>query len=536
MKKVEIWLRDGSSEWSTRASLVGVQQCMAALAADPASAEEFFCSLQSFHPRFRFERQREEGTLGPVRGKGGFSSKRIVIIDLLGRAVFYEGRSIAIGYEGKVRIEKRIQGDCKSSLVRTFVRYCIADDWQIRDSLSDWKDIIARRRLARSARPMVDFREIMYGEPLFEYIVDELDLTFIQSMDPDDFSEVHDSLVALHEQWLWLPREEWGGDCIRDKLIEKIDFLRKDMDNRCQYWSKLGDPPVPLAESSVAYRYSGFGTNEFILYFDYVRHLLTQSWKWIALEEPDLNLDNKSELLERLREEAERWLHEPLEEFHGRSPVDMIDLERRRMPGVLTDSELAMDCDCPICQSMAGLPMITFWQLDGSHLEENQAFQMEEEWDVEIDRFNDAFRDRVQEALSQKASMRKEEMASPSSLYERDAPTTDEVSESMPLIVECFGLGCLVGQLISQLKRPMEQRPLIDVLVERWTDLRSIRAESLDGSTTGESANQIHESILKFHWALDAVLDANPDLEEQVVRIHQSLDRIDERRYALMGG
>ncbi len=206
------------------------------------------------------------------------------------------------------------------------------------------------------------------------------------------------------------------------------------------------------------------------------------------------------------------------------------------MPGVLTDSELAMDCDCPICQSMAGLPMITFWQLDSSHLEENQAFQMEEEWDVEIDRFNDAFRERVQEALSQQSLLRKEEMASPSSLYERKAPTTDEVSESMPLIVECFGLGCLVGQLISQLKRPMEQRPLIDALVERWSELRSIRTESLDGSTTGNSAIQIHESIQKFHWTLDAVLDANPDLEEQVVRIHQSLDRIDERRHALVGG
>ena len=88
--------------------------------------------------------------------------------------------------------------------------------------------------------------------------------------------------------------------------------------------------------------------------------------------------------VERLAAVAEAWLDTPGHAPGGRTPRSIIERERMRLPEVEQDHHAGLEPDCPICEMMRLSPGPIFWCLDGSHFDDDFAFdhhcESPEEW------------------------------------------------------------------------------------------------------------------------------------------------------------
>lgn len=196
----------------------------------------------------------------------------------------------------------------------------------------------------------------------------------------------------LHVRWLLSPREELGGQTPRDTLFTNRQHLQQELHNRTESWSLTGLAPPPLPENSEAFQNAGVGLHEAVMYHHLVRELLWSSWEqWSetlrASREAAQPFATGSEPLstEVLREETERlarvrdqWLDTPGADSGHRTPRSIILNERRRIPEVLSPEERLIDPDCPCCQMLAEMPGPCFWHLDGSDLDDEFAFDVQE--------------------------------------------------------------------------------------------------------------------------------------------------------------
>jgi hypothetical protein len=128
------------------------------------------------------------------------------------------------------------------------------------------------------------------------------------------------------------PRAELRGKTPRELIMEKKNFIDFDLQFRAIQWSALGEGPPPIGRETFAYRFGGFGTHEWVVYYDLLRHLLNSCWERIQAEGP------VDALAERARLEAamRAWLDEPCDDLEHRIPSAIIESERRRIPVTLT--------------------------------------------------------------------------------------------------------------------------------------------------------------------------------------------------------
>jgi hypothetical protein len=88
--------------------------------------------------------------------------------------------------------------------------------------------------------------------------------------------------------------------------------------------------------------------------------------------------------LSKLRDE---WLRTPDSEIARRTPLEVIDHERRRVNLVMSSEEILIDENCPCCVALAedfDNPM--FWFLDGCNMEDRfefSTFKTLEEWEAD---------------------------------------------------------------------------------------------------------------------------------------------------------
>ena len=172
-------------------------------------------------------------------------------------------------------------------------------------------------------------------------------------------------------------------------------------------WSFTGACPPSLSETSAAFRRGGFGTHENVLYYELVRHLVESCWDRVgepadpAAEKgtapvcrngPKAGTDAKrwsshkgglspkpspDELAAWLRGVQETWLGEPdWEDLSGRTPAEVIRMERQRIPMTATHDEALIDEDCPLCQMAADGPGPMFWHLDGCNMDQDFPFSI----------------------------------------------------------------------------------------------------------------------------------------------------------------
>jgi hypothetical protein len=417
--------------------------CIAALSAEPETITELEAALGRY--------QKPAGDISPFEWfrKGKNIDKEswdagIVIIDLAGRIIASESTYSKPGPQGEVNYH---DGVCATDIS---ILYLLPDDWLFLNSIDLYAALRDSRRLERLSIPPLDARAVLYGRPLLEFIVRESsasversltayagepvaqtlvcdsvttpigDVETHQSDNPDEDDTLRQQISLLHARWLMTPLDDLRGQSPREVLLARQDFIDYDLHTRSMQWSMQGEGPPCLATDSFAYRFAGFGTHEWVIYYDLVRHLLWSAPKEEKVRigeresrsvvDADLQLTSTGDLvasgplsdarrsgaspalepeiarLERLKTE---WLERPLEDYGGRIPTLLIENERIRLPIAMRGHDMVIDDDCPVCQMMANdaqLGMqVGFWHLDGSHMDDDFAFselRTREEWEA----------------------------------------------------------------------------------------------------------------------------------------------------------
>jgi hypothetical protein len=153
---------------------------------------------------------------------------------------------------------------------------------------------------------------------------------------------------------------------VRDLLLKDQRHIANDLSNRQLQWAQTSSQPSGLPETATAYRCAGFGPHECILYFGMVQCLIDTYRS--RLEPQTFATDDIATEVAWLRERRDEWLwHKDDCALMGKTPNEVIDSERRRIPLIVENHHDVLHDDCPICQMMASEengPM--FWELDSS--------------------------------------------------------------------------------------------------------------------------------------------------------------------------
>ncbi len=335
--------------------------CVAALSAEPETVAELESALTRFHkdpPSLNFPIFACRDEIDDEPYDAG-----ILVIDLAARIVASDSTYSCPDGAGQVEYHDGTQA------TEIPVFYFLPDDWVFLRSIEEYEGMASERRTQRLANPPIDYRAILFGRPLLEFLA--INLRHVDSLTTEpDMEEEISTVTKIHAQWLLTPRDDLRGKSPRDVLIEKQDFLCRDMQSRAMQWSLLLEGPPCLSTDSFAYRFAGFGVHEWVIYYDLIRHLLSEG-------QPTADDDFES-VVTRLQLLMNSWLNDPNDQLSGRIASVVIQNERKRLPEAMGGRSMVVDEDCPICKAMgdeceAGLD-ICFWHLDGSHMDQHFAF------------------------------------------------------------------------------------------------------------------------------------------------------------------
>jgi len=419
MSEVKLVIRDANED---RSGIVhgSVADCfIAALSADPVSITELDAAVDRFalespvrghFPHFRHRLDTEPWDAG------------LVVIDLAARLVVIDSSYSTPGQKGTVirnNVENVEGGQAN-------LRYRMSDEWMFLRDAMNWEGMARMRRQQRADQPGIDLHEIFYGEPMLRFIIngcrkqfahrDEIakrvHIEWIESRrrwneryatepqpDPESLTMhdlahakdrtedieqriYHDTIRDIHADWLMAPCPELNDQLPRAVMLRDHDRLRGDMSDREDQWSALERCPPGISPESHAFQFSGFNTNEIVMYYDYVREVAWSCWDRLrtmpdneltALETSQTALEEFTrEEVNRLRAVGDDWLDAPWDEDPMRTPRGIINLERRRQPN--GGQFHPIDPDCPCCQELAAMPGIGFWHMDGCNMDDLFAF------------------------------------------------------------------------------------------------------------------------------------------------------------------
>jgi hypothetical protein len=430
-------------------------RCVAALSAEPETVAELEAALSRYMKpsdhTTHFACFRSGSKVDPEPWDAG-----LVIIDLAARIVAAESTYSQPQPEGEVFYH---DGTKRTDIS---ILYRVPADWLFVNSFEAYRWSSDRHRRKRAENPPFDARAILYGSRLLEFILDsvsaldsqlfsvlrseisdpEIAITRPAEMptlprdyndrDYDDpaYQALSQAITTIHANWLLTPRDDLHGKSPRQVMLEKQDFIDFDLHTRCLQWSSQGEGPPCLAPDSFAYRFAGFGTHEWVVYYDLVRHLLMSATALrlasqrgssptvkegviVGSSEADAychehthrgssptvregvistSSNNANALVWKLDQIKTEWL-ETSDKYDGRVPAIIIDNERRRLPQAASAAELLIDEDCECCRMMAMEAEMgfgpTFWHLDGCNMDDAFAFSnflTIEEWEAENQR------------------------------------------------------------------------------------------------------------------------------------------------------
>jgi len=468
----------------------------------------------------------------------------LVVIDLVARLVVVDSTYSSAGREGIVWYH---DGRC---CTKTVLRYHLAEDWHLASDSNHWEYLAEERRRTRAAKPILDARPVFYGRPMVEFVGRECFAAF-EALTPEDRlaeeqnrSPFYDTIKQIHAAWMLTPRDDLGGACPRAIAFDRHDHIMRDLSDRCDHWSRLGECPRGLPESSHAFQYGGFGTHELVMYYDLVRHLLWSCWDRLTerSQSPAVGLrpefftvgDFLTTEVPRLESVREAWLDTPDHEFHRRTPRSIIARERARLPEVVSGHDAMIDPDCPCCQMLSEMPGPTFWHFDGSSMDDEFAFDIQgrtlEEWEEER-RAWDEFGKRFDAAWAERERLGVTDptprVDGPSAIWSRSFSVKD--SADVPLGIRVFGVGCRLAELIVGLRAgadretaPPEAQRHMDQLNRDFGNLR----ELLHSSDSSLADALIDPVLQRFTDTLDAVATDRTDLALQCESLTDELQKL----------
>ena len=413
---------------------------VAALSAEPETIDELETALKRFEKCESIPasslRRRARGPIDEQPWDAG-----ILVIDLPARIVACESTYSLPTRKGKVDYHNGTQSTGFP------LGYLLADDWLFSRSIENYQARCDQRIKEREACAPLDTRSILYGEPLHKFIVENVQL--LDAIAKRKRKRHREGVVDIHRRWLMTPCDDLNGRSVREILFSKQELIDFDLESRMLQWSFFLEEPPSLSNESHAYRFAGYGTHEWVMYYYLVRFLL---WEAVDLkidlarhanhvrsshccrasavispldrlspsdtfavaassieklsppETDSLNPESTSsfrnakptnvQLIAYLAEQQAQWLSRPNQELDCYIPAEVIDNERRRRPEAMSGRSMVVDEDCYCCKMMgdeseAGLG-IYFCHFDGCNMEDEFAFSScatMEEWEAEQRKF-----------------------------------------------------------------------------------------------------------------------------------------------------
>ncbi len=545
MSEVRLVVRDASRDISGNCHGSLADRVVAALSAEPETIEELDRAIERFHFRDddkSFLAWFSSGIRDEPYDAG------LVVIDLAVRLLAYESTYSSFGHDGSVAYH---DGRCATQLD---VRYHLPDDWVVLDEVSAWQIRADELRQRRLAQPPLDARAVLYGRPLLEFVAAACFETFGKSPhgdenqpaagqpggrgplefdadDPDRYGHPeYDRVREIHAQWLTTPRDDLRGETPRDRLFANRDFLTSDLQDRENQWSFQGTCPPPLDRESHAYRFAGIGIHEWVHYYYLLRRLIWSCHDQVreqAGKSANWHLFSPGDFLTgevpRLAAARDKWLDSPDRDLSGRTPRQVNDNERRRVPEAESGHDAMVDDDCPLCNMMADLPGLMFWHLDGCNMDEGFAFsylRTREEWETEQREWEEHDRrfDEEQAAKDELGVMYPDDER-----VDADSPWSYSVqkpeNESVPL--RLFAIGSELAKIVVELKQTPEDRPSIEALKRDFGNLREV-AQSGDLSL---AAALIEPVLDRFCETLNGVAASHEQLTKRCADLSRRLCR-----------
>jgi hypothetical protein len=551
MSQIAMCLVDAETEWWGDPHASEVDVVLGALAAEPETLGELEAAMQ------RFARPGETIALEHWAGKQrnleqGYDAG-LCVVHLPARMIACQSTYSDASRAGAVWCGER-EEDGRD----VWAPYHLPEDWTFIDDVDHWRahaDALAKERLAT---PALDARPVLYDR-VCEVIVDEC-----RSVQNDASQEwtpppgwrlkelahryttgwhqiegeplPRDVVAEIHARWLMSPRADLQGQTPREVLIAQRQFLSQDLEGRAQQWSSQGACPPPLHPETVAYHYAGFGTHEFLVYYDLLRELLWECWerqvarweddprsddpdagRWVPLK---VAFDRDAEIA-HLCAHRDRWLATPnVEDFGGEAPGEVIDRERRRIPATGSPHEYIIDDDCPLCQMMADMPGPVFWHLDGCNNDDDFPFSWihdtYEEWEEEQRQHEELARQYEERRRLREAGLLEEEEDDPFAAggiwqHSYAAPPMADTPASMRL----FGIGSHLAELVEDLKSDEQSACFVDRLNRCFGNLTEI-IETRSGTLLEPSLGRLCDE-------LGAASDLRPDLAAKCADLARQL-------------
>ena len=444
MSEVKLMLVDASRVVHSRIHASVGDACVAALSAEPETVAELETALARYiKPRNEhgaFALFQWESIPSPSLSDTVPDSRLafdvtpwdagLVVIDLAARIVANESSYSQPGPEGEVFYHDG------HALTEETVLYRVPDDWLFVTSLDAWRWSRDRRISDRIAHPAIDARPVLFGRPLLQFIVNAcLSLPDVSrriadahaTTNKDTTDALAEMISGIHARWLLTPREDLQGQSPREVLLDHQDQIDFDLHTRSLQWSLQNEGPPCLSVDSFAYRFAGFGTHEFVLYYDLIRYLIGQLLESLpAAAETDQAGYDVEQLITKLDRMKTDWLESPQADLDGRIPAILIENERKRLPQAMRPRDMIVDDDCPMCQmcgdetSPLGMG-VGFWHLDGSNMDDDFAFshyKTRQEWENENRRLEEFHREFKQKWEERKQRIARGEVIEPDPFFD----------------------------------------------------------------------------------------------------------------------
>jgi hypothetical protein len=338
---------------------------VAALSAEPETIEELEIALG------RFIKPTSDASLLALFSNGEDSEpwdSGIGTIDLAARIVAWESTYSFPTADSEVAYHNGHEA------TDIQIPYRVPDDWLFVRSQEQYEFARVERIKNRLAEEPLDERLVLYGKAMTHFIASECAAAITRNEE--------DPITEIHAKWLMTRRGDLRDKSPRDVLLAKHDFIGFDMQWREFQWTMVGEGPPILPRDSRAYRYAGFGLHEHVVYYDLVRFLLIDCWE-NTVARGEVDVENETVRLERLGAE---WIEQPQSDFGGKTPANIIEWERRRLPVAMSGAQAMVDPDCFTCEMMATDLGPYFWHLDGCNMDDGFTFSFHrtiEEFDEE---------------------------------------------------------------------------------------------------------------------------------------------------------
>lgn len=353
-----------------------VSRVVAALAAEPETIAELAVALERFEHQGK--RLLHRGLHCGFRDDPWDAG--IVMIDLPGRLLINESSYDHFQHSSSVCYHNG------SSATNLRIRYQLPSDWSIQQSADLWR-LHIEKRAERQRALAQEHRAFIYGDSMLEFFIERCFRSekLRKHVDLHDPTSTYELCKQFHIEWLMTPQTALGDSSPRDFMLQGLECVDADLWSRQEQWAVTGTCPLALTADSFAYQHAPMGSQEYYVYHYMVEYVLEccvvrlpNFWKQ-ATESWDLATERL-----KIRKLVDDWMNQPQDDFRGRTPTQIIDMERKRVPLTLSREETIIDCDCPLCNLMADLPGPAFWGIDGSGLPFEYPFsslKSEAEWD-----------------------------------------------------------------------------------------------------------------------------------------------------------